>query len=269
MKNRIMSIMDIKQKKVGLFIICAALIITVGVGIVCATVSSDSDSTASSSTGSMNPDVVIKLADDHNIREDFGTSVCYVDARPQLEFYIEGEDIAQIEITCENEYLYAVDWTETQHEKYWNVDYYQTYDEKTQTCTFYPERLYDKSMKFTFDEGFSDYDDIWYRWHAWNLYKWASEDNFSHFMGYGISPKIELSDDVTEEQKLKLAAGVDNHGAAGIGHIQLDGYPEELTQDRISIKIMDREGNSVVKFIDVKISNNEFNQTVVTASVEN
>jgi bla regulator protein BlaR1 len=267
MKSRISSIMDTRKKKVGLSVICAALIITVGVGI--ASVAANSDSTLSGPTNNMNSDVVIRLRDYNNSPENYGTSVSNVDSRPGLEFYIEGEDIAQIEVTCKNEYLYAVDWTETQHEKYWNVDYSQTYDEKTQTSTFYPERLYDKSMKLTFDEGFSDYDDIWYRWEAWNLHKWASEDNFSHFMGYGISPKIELSDDMTEKQKLKLAAGDNGSGATGLGHIQLDGYPEELTKDRITIKITDREGNSVTKYINVKISNDEFNQTVVTASVEN
>jgi hypothetical protein len=50
-----------------------------------------------------------------------------------------------------------------QHEKYWNTEYYQTYDEETQTCTFYADRLYDKSMSFMFDENFTEYDNIWYR----------------------------------------------------------------------------------------------------------
>jgi len=267
MKNRISSIMDTNKKKVGLGVICIALIITVVVWI--ASVAANSDNTLRGSTNNMNSDVIVRLADFNNLPENCGTSVCNVDSRPGLEFYIEGEDIAQIEVTCENEYLYAVDWTKTQHEKYWNVDYYQTYDEESQTSTFYADQLYDKSMKLTFDEEFSRYGDIWYRWNALNLYKWASEDNFSHFMGYGIDPKIEVSDDMTEEQKLKLAAGDDGSDATGLGHIQLDGYPEELTKDRITIKITDREGNSVTKYINVKISNDEFNQTVVTASVEN
>jgi len=266
MKNRLLSIMDTRKKRVGLFIICATLIITAGVGIVCAAVNSDSTRGLSNNA---NLDVDIKIAGHNITRENYGTSVSYVDARPQLEFFIEGEDIAQIEVSCQNEYLYAVDWTETQHEKYWNVDYYQTYDEKTQTCTFHPERLYDKTMKFQFNEGFKDYGDIWYRWTAWNLNQWAIEDNFSHIVGYGIEPKIELSDDMTEEQKLMLAAGEDGSGATNIGHICLDGCPEKLTWDRITIKISDRDGNSVTKYINVEISNNEYNQTVVTASLEN
>ena len=266
MKNRLLSIMDTRKKRVGLFIICATLIITAGVGIVCAAVNSDSTRGLSNNA---NLDVDIKIAGHNITRENYGTSVSYVDARPQLEFFIEGEDIAQIEVSCQNEYLYAVDWTETQHEKYWNVDYYQTYDEKTQTCTFHPERLYDKTMKFQFNEGFKDYGDIWYRWTAWNLNQWAIEDNFSHIVGYGIEPKIELSDDMTEEQKLMLAAGEDGSGLTNIGHICLEGCPEELTWDRITIKITDRYGNSLTKYINVEISNNEYNQTVVTASLEN
>jgi len=267
MKNRFLSIMDTKKKRVGLFIICATLIITAGVRIVCAAV--NSDSTTRGLSDNVNLDVNIKIAGYNNTRENYGTSVCYVDARPQLEFYIEGEDIAQIEVSCQNEYVYAVDWTETQHEKYWNVDYYQTYDEETQTCTFYPERLYDKTMKFQFNEGFKDYRDIWYRWTAWNLNQWAIEDDCSHIVGYGIEPKIELPDDMTEEQKLMLAAGEDGSGLTNIGHICLEGCPEELTWDRITIKITDRYGNSLTKYINVEISNNEYNQTVVTASLEN
>mgnify|MGYP000117607854 FL=1 len=267
MKNRFLSIMDTRKKRVGLFIICATLIITAGVRIVCAAV--NSDSTTRGLSDNVNLDVNIKIAGYNNTRENYGTSVCYVDARPQLEFYIEGEDIAQIEVSCQNEYVYAVDWTETQHEKYWNVDYYQTYDEETQTCTFYPERLYDKTMKFQFNEGFKDYRDIWYRWTAWNLNQWAIEDDCSHIVGYGIEPKIELPDDMTEEQKLMLAAGEDGSGLTNIGHICLEGCPEELTWDRITIKITDRYGNSLTKYINVEISNNEYNQTVVTASLEN
>lgn len=267
MKNRILSIMDNRKKKVGLSVICAVLIITAGVGI--AGVAADSGSTLNRSASNMISDVIIRLRNDNSSPENYGTFVRNVDARPELEFYIDGEEIAQIEITCNNEYLYAVDWTETQHEKYWNTDYFQTYDEKTQTTIFNPERLYDKSIKLTFDEGFSDYDDIWYRWTAWNLYQWASEDNFSHFSVYGISLETESSKDLTGEHKLMLAAGNNGSGTTGLGHIQLDGYPDKLTEDRITVKITDREGNSVTKFIHVKVSNDKVNQTVVTASVEN
>ena len=70
--------------------------------------------------------------------------------------------------------------------------------------------------------------------------------------------------DMTEEEKLKLAAGDDGSGVSGIGHIQLNGYPEILTMDHILITITDRQGNSTTKIIYIKVSNNEYNQTVVT-----
>lgn len=253
MKSRISFIMDNTKKKLGLSVIIATLIVTAGAGIV------------SVAASSMHSDVVIKLRDKNKEEENCGKSVKYVDARPELDFYIEGEDIAQIEVSCKNEFVYAVDFTKTQDEKYWNVNYYQPYDEKTQTCTFYPERLYDKSMKFVFDEGFDDYGDILYSWTPWNMYQWASEDNYSHY----VLSKTDVSDDMTEEQKLKLAAGDDGSGAANIGHILLDGCPEEFTRDRITIKITDREGNIITKYINVKISNNKLNQTVINARVEN
>lgn len=86
---------------------------------------------------------------------------------------------------------------------------------------------------------------------------------------FGYSPHVLLSNQPTEQQKLMLAAGNDGSGATGLGHIQLDGYPEELAGDRITINITDRDGNTTSKYIDIKISNNEFNETVVTANLEN
>lgn len=263
MKNRISSIMDTKKKKAGLAIIFAALIMTVSAGIIFA--ASASDNTPSLSINNMEDGTIIRIADNENLPEDYSTYVSNVNSRPDLEFYIEGEDIAQIEISCETEYLYAVDWTETQHEKYWNTEYYQTFDEELQVSTFYPERLYEKTMTLTFDEGFSDYEDIWYRWTAWDMHTWATEDNYSHFLGVNS----EVTDDMTEEEKLALAAGNDGSGRTGVGHIQLDGYPEELTEDCITITITDRNGNSTTKIINVKVSNDKLNQTVVTASLEN
>ena len=263
MKKRIFSIMDTSRKKTGLAVICIVLLITAGVGVASATTGSNEKLPADS----IKPDVSIKLRDYVNTPENYGASVRNVVSRPELEFYIDGRDIAKIEIMCENEYLYAVDWTETQHEKYWNTDYFQTYDEETQTCTFYPERLYDKSMQLSFDKDFSRYEDIWYKWTAYNMYKWASENNYSRIRGYGMGPKVEITDDMTEEQKLNLAAGNDGFGTTGLGHIQLDGYPEELTKDVITIIITDREGNTVTKYIDINVSNDELHQTVVSASI--
>lgn len=73
---------------------------------------------------------------------------------------------------------------------------------------------------------------------------------------------------MTDEEMTALAAGEDSSGTAGIGYIQLDGYPEELTEDKITIKVTDIQGNSTTKIINVKLSNNERNETVVTAKVE-
>lgn len=253
MKKRISSIMDTKKKRFGVIVICIVLIMTVGAGM----------AYAAKTPGNMAPDVQIRLRDDRYLPENYGTTADFVDARPGLEFYIDGEDIAKIEVMCETEYVYAVDWTETQHEKYWNTECFQTYDEATQTSTFYPEQLYDKSMTLTFDEGFSEYGEIWYRWTAWNLQQWASEDHYSHFL---LSNK-EVTEDMTEDEKRSLAAGDDGSGRTGIGHIQLDGYPEELTEDRITVIVTDREGHTTTKMIPVKVSNNEKNETVVTAYV--
>jgi len=259
MKKRISSILDTGKKKAGLAVICIVLVITAGIGVASAASYSNPKAPAD------NIDAFVTLKDYENTRETSVTSVRYADSRPQLEFYINGKDIASVEIKCENEYLYAVDLTETQHEKFWNPEYFQTYDEETQTCTFYPERLYDKSIILEFDEDFSQYGDIWYRWTAYNLYKWASENDFSHLWGYGVGPKVEISDDMTEEQKLMLAAGIDGAGNTGLGHIQLDGCPEELTKDVITIIITDRDGNSTTRYIDVEIGNDDLNQTIVTA----
>lgn len=200
----------------------------------------------------------LRLADSQQDHGNLGTSVSKVDARPGLEFYIEGEDIAKIEITTENEYIYAHDWTETQHEKYWNLEYYQHFDEERQISVADFSRLYDKALTMVFGEGFEDYDQIWYRWTAWNLYQWAAEDNYSRFLGAGMP-----LEPASEEEKMELAAGAQS----GIGHIQLEGYPKQLLEDRITIAITDRQGKVTTKVIKVAVTNNELRQTVVTANL--
>jgi len=201
---------------------------------------------------------VFKLSDNHKGGSGAsGNTVSRVDARPGLEFYIDGKDIARIEMTTDNEYIYAVDWTKTQEEKFWNTEYYQHFDEERQVFVADFSKLYDKQLTMNFDEGFHDYDQIWFRWTAWNLYQWAARDNYSHFLGMGQVPER-----LSEQEKLTLAAGADG---SGIGHIQLDGYPERLLEDRIKITITDRSGHRTQKTIAVKVSNNELRQTVVTA----
>ncbi|GGG65397.1 hypothetical protein [Paenibacillus radicis (ex Gao et al. 2016)] len=201
---------------------------------------------------------VFKLLDNQNGANENATTISNIDSRPGLEFYIDGKDIAKIEVSTKNEYIYAEDWTKTQHEKYWNIEYYQKFDEKRQVSEADFSLLYDKKMTLTFDDDFKDYGDIWYRWTAWNMHKWAVQDNYSHFLGAGKKEPADLS----TSEKTELAAGND-----GIGHIQLEGYPEKLREDEITIIITDRQGNQTKKVIKVKVSNNEKRQTVVTASL--
>ncbi|GGD81624.1 hypothetical protein [Paenibacillus nasutitermitis] len=204
---------------------------------------------------------VFRLADNQKSSEDFGTAVSNVNARPGLEFFIDGENIAKIEISTKNEYIYAVDWTKTQDEKFWNPNIYQTFDEERQVSEADFNLLYDKHMAMTFDDDFHDYGKIWYRWTAWNMYNWAAADNYSHFLGAGSNQ----GNPDTQEKSI-LAAGDDG---SGIGHMQLEGYPDQLKEDKITIIITDRQGNRTTKVINVKVSNNELRQTVVTASLAN
>ncbi|WP_214626094.1 hypothetical protein [Paenibacillus agaridevorans] len=202
-----------------------------------------------------------RLADNEKRPGEYGTIVSNVDSRPGLEFYIEGENIAKIEISTQNEYIYAVDWTKTQDEKFWNSELYQTFDEESQISKADFGLLYDKKITMNFDEDFNNHGDIWYRWTAWNMYKWAAEDDYAHFLGANQA----LPEDLTSQEALAAAAGNDG---SGIGHMQLDEYPEELKEDQITIVITDREGKRTKKVIHVKVSNNELRQTVVTASLE-
>lgn len=200
---------------------------------------------------------IFKLVDAGNNSANHSKAVSYVDSRPTLEFYIEGENIAKIEMSTENEYIYAVDWTKTQHEKYWNTEYYQYFDEEKQISIADFNLLYDKTLTMNFDEDFDEYENIWYRWTAWDLYNWATENNYSRFLGVK-----EVTEDMSEQEKLEMAAG--NNGA-GNGHMQLEGYPAHLLEDSITVTITDREGKQTKQVIHVKVSNNELKQTVVTA----
>gem|GEM_PF-5264744 len=96
---------------------------------------------------------VFKLADMKGHPDEYGTSVSYVDPRPGLEFYIEGNDIAAIHITTENEYIYAEDWTKTRHGKFCNTEYYQQFDEERQISIADFSLLYDKVLTMNFDDN--------------------------------------------------------------------------------------------------------------------
>lgn len=204
---------------------------------------------------------VVKLADREGKGGDYVTSVSYVDSRPGLEFYIESEDTASIHITTETEYIYATDWTKTQHEKFWNVEYYQDFDEERGVSIADYNLLYDKELTFEFDDQFRDYDQIWYRWTPWNMYRWAAEDHFSRFHGVGLYPEFINVDRLNEQEKMDLAAG----NRSSVGHMNLEDYPDHLKEDTITITITDREGNVTTKAIHVKVDNNKLGQTVVTA----
>jgi len=200
---------------------------------------------------------IFKLADTKGNSDEYSTLVSYVDSRPTLEFYIEGENIAKIEMKTENEFIYAEDWTKTQHEKYWNTEYYQHFDEEKQIAIADFNLLYDKVITMNFDEKFDEYEKIWYRWTAWNLHNWAKENNFSRFQGVH-----EISENMSIQEKIQMAAGSND---SANGHILLDGYPEHLLEDTIKVIITDREGKQTKQAIHVKVSNNELKQTVVTA----
>ncbi|WP_078551911.1 hypothetical protein [Bacillus alkalicellulosilyticus] len=209
----------------------------------------------------------ITLDDIGLTREELGTSVRQVNSRPDLQFFIEGENIAKIEISTEKEYLDAVDWTETQHEKYWDIEYTSYFDEEKQIRIHDWDSIYEKEITMTFSEDFNEYDKIWYRWDAWNLYKWAASDNFSQFLGYGIPVddfNPEEFDNLSPEEQAEIAAG---SPTSAEGHIQLGDYPEHLREDTITITITDHKGKVTKKYIHVKVSNNALRQTVVTAYV--
>lgn len=219
------------------------------------------------------PDGSSVLMEDRSVNNrptDLASIVSYVESRPQLRFFITGENIAKIEISCESEYLKAVDFTEKLDEKYWNPELYYVEKEVDGVVQKYvPTRsLLDKSHVLLFPEYFNEYDRVWYDWYAWDLMEWASEDDYSHYQKYNGMSNSELEkllETASEEEKLAIAAGGGATSAAG--HILLDGYPTEKLTDRVTITITDRQGNTVTKTLTINVSNNTFGQTVVTASI--
>jgi hypothetical protein len=203
--------------------------------------------------------------------DDLATSVSYVDNHPELRFFINGEDIAKIEITTVNEYIYIHDFSKKLDEKYWNHElYYEIIEIGEETYQYIPpEKQLHKTHVLIFPENFTKYDQVWYTWQGWDLRKWASEDDFSRIQGYnGMSIKEveELMENMTDEEKLAVAAG--GGGTSTAGHILLDDYPEELLIDYITIVITDRQGNKATQTLVVNISNNTLGQTVVTAHMQ-
>lgn len=207
--------------------------------------------------------------------DDLAREVSYVERVPSLRFFIDGEDIAKIELSAENEYVSAKDLTKTLDEKYWNSElYYEETEIDGVVYQYVPtKKLFNKSIVLNFPEGFEQYNEnkgryeVWYDWSPWNLYDWSRED-LSRLQGNNGLSADEINDllkTMTEEEKLEIAAGGGETSA--VGHILLDGYPEELLNDRITITITDREGNTITKVITINISNNAIGQTVINAKM--
>lgn len=206
----------------------------------------------------------------NNRSNDLAASASYVDNGPQLRFFINGKDIAKIEISSENEYIKATDWTETLDERYWNAELYYNEIEIDGTVYQYvpAKSQYDKSIVLIFPESFEEYDKIWYDWYGWNLHDWAIENDFAHIQGYNgmsVLDAEKLLESASEEEKLAIAAS--GGGTSSAGHILLDGYQEDKLNDRVTITITDRQGNTFTKMLIISISNNVLGQTVVTASL--
>lgn len=202
--------------------------------------------------------------------EDGGSrpSISYVDSGPELRFSITGEDIAKVEITCEQESVKAKDWTKTLDERYWNPDlYYKQTEIDGVVYQYVPAQSgYAPRLEITFPKGFTQYDKVWYTWYGWNLRNWASQQNYAHIQGYDPDAEKRL-ENASEEEKLAIASGGGSTSAAG--HILLDGYPEEKLTDHLTITITDRQGRTVTQTMTIQISNNTLGQTVVTADMGN
>ena len=194
-------------------------------------------------------------------------SISYVDSGPELRFSITGEDIAKVEIACEQESVKAKDWTKTLDERYWNPElFYEEIQIDGATYQYVPAQSgYAPHLEITFPEGFAQYDQVWYTWHGWNLRAWASEDHYAHIQGYDANAEKRL-ENATEEEKLAIACGGGSTSAAG--HILLEGYPEEKLTDHLTITITDRQGHTVTRTMTIQVRNNSLGQTVVTANVE-
>lgn len=253
-EERIVSIM--KFKKASVITIVLAVLLTAGSVLVFTLGNFNAFAAEQPPVQPENPSATINLAKlDTDTQQYIITSVNHVTSRPQFEFYIDGKDIAKIELHSETEYLNIIDWTETQTDPY----------DMESRITDFGTVTFAKSATLEFDEGFSDYGEIWYRWWGYNVNTWAAQDNYTHIM------KANAPDDLSElseEEKLQLAAGNDGSGRTGVGHIQLDEYPPELLKDRITVVLTDRQGNTVVKYINVEMKNDVLNQLNITVSLE-
>jgi hypothetical protein len=209
-------------------------------------------------------DTSVDYANDPN---RLAASVSFVERNPQFRFYITGTDIAKIEISTVTESVRAQDWTATLDEMYWNHSlYYEEIVLGGEAFQHIPARSgFNQSLVLDFPDGFTDYGRVWYTWMAHDLNEWAREDSRFRIQGMGSITDQEIQNkyaNMTDEERMAIAAG---GGTSTAGHILLYGYPEELLNDRITITITDRQGNTNTQIITITVSNNALGQTVVTA----
>jgi hypothetical protein len=226
------------------------------------------------------------------------TFVRYIDNGPSASFFIDGKDIAKIEVSCENEYLDIFDFSKTLDRRFWDPDpsYYEELEVDGEIQKYVPlKNTVEKSFVLEFPENFDQYEEVWYSWTTMNLDNWVLEDPDARIHSGGTSnssnrmrwlneeidelqskadEKRELLEDPAEIEAFEEAlqeeidALILEHEAINQsprGHIILDGYPEEKLHDVITITITDRKGNQTTNKIKIDISNNETGHMVVTA----
>ena len=246
-----------KYKRTSIFaIFIAALLVIASVTVFAADRynASQEDPSGSSDTFQGSAEILLARLDDDKTQYTI-TCVNQISAQPELEFYIEGENIARVELYSQNEYLHVVDWTEQS----------VTYD-PANSVTDFGDQTFSQGVSVDFEQDFTEYDGLWYRWWGYNLSNWASQNDYAHILlpdGKGESAQLN------QQEAIALAGGDDGSGTTGLGHVQLDGYPSELLNDTITVVLTDREGNTCVRHIFITLKNDEKNQLNITARLEN
>ena len=239
MRNRVSSIIRNEKKKIGFIALCLTFLMTLGAGAAYTASTPETvvpDETVTTNRADMiDANIIFRKYMNEGQTPLYAS---YPDSRPEFEFYIDGRDITRVELQCDNEYLYVIDWSKEHSGS---------------------ELIYRNKLSIEFGEEFEDYTKIWFRWKAVNLYEWAAKDGYAGFLGANTKP----GPDMTEEEKLKLASG-----SEGIGHIQLEGYPANLLEDKITVRITDINGDFTIKTISINITNKQKHQTVVPAGLD-
>ncbi|SEO06665.1 hypothetical protein SAMN04488134_103270 [Amphibacillus marinus] len=175
----------------------------------------------------------------------------------EMFFQIEGDNIREINIKAENEYVdgYGIrEATEHYGERDYESNYY---DSQIWSYNRYYDDFLTQEITFQFDQDFTAHDEINYKWTAWELYKWSITDEFEHY----------YFDRFSHLSNKALQIVTDNNGGRVPGELQLNDYPDELKEDLITITITDHDGNETVKYIQIKLSNNEDHYMIIQAEV--